>query len=214
MFDNPAYAAYWILEPTLQQVLDIAGDQRVQGPPITSLYQNGAANTPYVLFNARRLNLGKVSLNGLDFSGTLSFDGDFGSIALYAAGTYRLESKTQATDTDPWFDQIAAGGVSRLQLTSSVTYDVGNFSARATMRWSSGYDVYNVANQTRVESFTPVDLFFRYDLDDGGPWEDLALTLNVGNVFDVAPPYFNSGNGTANGETFGRLFNFGIRSLF
>ena len=40
------------------------------------------------------------------------------------------------------------------------------------------------------------------------------LTLNIDNVFDQDPPYFNNAAGYTNGSTLGRLVSFGIRTKF
>jgi iron complex outermembrane receptor protein len=40
------------------------------------------------------------------------------------------------------------------------------------------------------------------------------LTLNVSNLFNQDPPFYNADPGYANGSTLGRLIQFGIRKKF
>jgi iron complex outermembrane receptor protein len=211
LYTNPAYAQYFILNPTLAQVQAIAGDQRVQGPALASLYANGAANTPYVLINARRLNLGNEFTRGIDFRAAYTFALGGGDLNLLGGGSYLLSRKNQAVDGDPLFDEIAAGGIGRLQLTGSAGYTIKAFTALATVHHSSGFDVVNIPGQTHVTSFHPVDLFFSYDVPGSGWNKGFGLTLNVTNVGDERPSFINSGNGTGNGGTLGRMFTVGVR---
>ncbi|MNE90866.1 TonB dependent receptor [compost metagenome] len=69
-------------------------------------------------------------------------------------------------------------------------------------------------NQTSVDSFTTVNAFVAYTLPDQGWSKGSQLTLNIDNVFDEDPPYFNSPTGYANGQTLGRVFTLGIRKAF
>jgi outer membrane receptor protein involved in Fe transport len=58
--------------------------------------------------------------------------------------------------------------------------------------------------------------------NDPGLTKDTAVTLNIGNVFDTDPPvYKNAGTlpggiagGYANGQTLGRLIQFGFSKTF
>jgi iron complex outermembrane receptor protein len=71
-----------------------------------------------------------------------------------------------------------------------------------------------------VGGFNTVDLFFRYEFDGESMLKDLALTLNVNNVFDQAPPIYTGGDivrnqrGFRNGNTLGRLVQVGISKKF
>jgi iron complex outermembrane receptor protein len=93
----------------------------------------------------------------------------------------------------------------------------------------SGYDLdpiiaANPANpfpqaQSRVGSFTTVDAFLEYTLPETWLPAETSLTLNVNNLFDEDPPFYNfpafGGNsGYANGSTLGRLVQIGLRTKF
>jgi len=214
LFTNPAYAQYFIINPTLAQVMALADGERVQGPSLESLYANGAANTPYIIINARRLNLGNEFARGLDFRASYTLHTGIGAFNAFFGGTYLLSRKSQAADGDPLFDEIAAGGLGQMQFSSSLGWAKDGFTARATMHYSSGFDVVNIPGQTRVGAFSPVDLFFSYDVRGGGIWNDFGFTINVDNVFDEDPSFENRTNGTGNGATLGRLVMVGFRKKF
>jgi iron complex outermembrane receptor protein len=93
---------------------------------------------------------------------------------------------------------------------------VRNLTASTSLTHSSGYDLDPaIGFQTHVGSFDTVDLFFQYDLDGTGMWDkDLSFTLNVSNLFDKDPPFFNQDPGYANGFTLGRLIQIGARKRF
>ena len=69
-----------------------------------------------------------------------------------------------------------------------------------------------------------VNLFFRYHLDDTVLFndpsftKDVAVTLNIGNLFDTDTPVYKlvgtMPGGTANGQTLGRLFELGFSKKF
>lgn len=63
-----------------------------------------------------------------------------------------------------------------------------------------------------MDSFTTVDLFFKYDLAGSAGLKDLAFTLGVQNLFDQNPPLLRSLSGFTNGGTVGRVVQFGIEA--
>jgi iron complex outermembrane recepter protein len=211
-FTNPAFANLYVLEPTLQQALAAAGDLPLDGAAsIQSLYQNG--NSPYILLDLRRYNLAAVKTDGLDFNGQYNRATSFGSINLAVGGTYILNRKSQPTPVAVPVDDLA-NGTSRFSIAGSAGAKVGSLTGRVAVNHTGGYPVLNVIGQSRVSSFTTVDLFAAYDFTGGGMLSDVSLTLNVRNLFDQDPPYFNSLAGYANGGTLGRFFQIGLRKKF
>lgn len=59
-----------------------------------------------------------------------------------------------------------------------------------------------------------VDLFFSYDFKSEGALKDVSLTLNLNNVFDADPPFYNQDNGFTNGTTLGRFAQIGLTKRF
>ncbi|MEN3745940.1 TonB-dependent receptor [Sphingomonas sp. HF-S3] len=209
LFTDPNYASYYILSPTLAQAQAAAGNLLITGAPnLASLY---VGTSPYVLFDARRTNLGSIHTDGIDFNLSYARKTGFGSINATVDGTYTLNRDTSGVAGGPFSDNLR-NGTGRLALVAGLGGSVGDFSARATLNHRGGYPILGVASQNRVSSFNTVDLFFAYDLGD--LLENTLLTVNVDNVLDQDPPYLNSASGYTNGGTLGRLISFGVRTKF
>ncbi len=83
-----------------------------------------------------------------------------------------------------------------------------------TVNHSDGYRVIGVLGQSKVSAFTTVNAYASYKLSLTGWMADTTLTLNVDNLFDAEPPYYNDADGYANGSTLGRLVSLGVRKSF
>lgn len=209
LFTTPAYSDFFILNPTLAQAQAAAGDLRIDGVPnLATLF---AISSPYVLFLAQRANLGAVNIDGIDFSLAYNRPTGFGSVSASFAGTYLLNRETQVVQGGPVNDDLK-NGTGRFLFTAGLGATAGDFTARATLNHRSGFPIIGLPPQTRISAFDTVDLFFSYDLGD--MLANTLLTLNVDNVFDRDPPYFNNAAGYTNGSTLGRLVSFGIRTKF
>lgn len=210
LYSDPNYASYYILSPTLAQAQAAAGNLIVTGAPnLASLYLGGT--TPYVLFNARRTNLGSVHTDGIDFNVGYTRETGFGSINANVSGTYTLNRESSAVAGGPFSDNLK-NGVGRTALVAAVGARVGDLTGRATLNYRGGYPILGLLTQNHVSSFKTVDLFLSYDL--GKLLKNTLLTLNVDNVFDQDPPYLDSASGYTNGSTLGRLVSLGIRTKF
>jgi iron complex outermembrane receptor protein len=209
LYSDPNYASYYILSPTLAQAQAAAGNLLITGAPnLASLY---VGTSPYVLFDARRTNLGSVRTDGIDFNLGYARDTSFGSINANISGTYTLNRKSSAVAGGPFSDNLK-NGVGRTALVAGVGARVGDLTGRATLNYRGGYPILGIPSQSHVSSFKTVDLFFSYDL--GALIPNSSLTLNVDNVFDQDPPYLNSANGYTNGSTLGRIVSVGVRTKF
>jgi iron complex outermembrane receptor protein len=218
LYTTPAYQQYYILYPTLEQVLAFAGGTAnlpVNGASsIQSLY--GVGNDPYVITDGRRHNLGNQYVDGVDGEASYRMPTNWGAIRGAVNATYTLNRNSEAFDGASLVDLLAAN---RRKLTASanLSVEVGRFLAAATYNYSGGYKVTGIVNQTEVDAYHPVNLFFRYGFE--GALRDTEVTLNIDNVFDTNPPFYNAGGGgglfgLANGSTLGRYWNVGIRKRF
>jgi iron complex outermembrane recepter protein len=142
---------------------------------------------------------------------------------------YSLTYKLRQGSTTTYVEQVDTGQ-SRLRTRSTIGATVGALTAQATWTHLQGYDLafpvgYNnpgagFVQQTHIGSFNTIDLFFRYDFKGEGFDKDLALTLNVNNLFDHDPPLYIGGdtiagrNGYTNGATLGRLVQVGVSKKF
>jgi len=219
----PGLESFYVLNPTQAQTTTIAGSGQVTGaffngrgivPATTVEGVFSSPLRPYLLADLRRNNLGEVNTDGLDFNARYVRSTGFGSLNVGASGSYILNRDARTTATAPLVDVLATDA-SRLNLSASAGANVKAFSAQATLYHTAGYELGTAAGaQTRVGSYNVVDLVLTYDLTGKGILRDLSLSLNVNNLFDQDPPFFNSGFGYANGSTLGRLIQFGIRKKF
>ena len=187
------------------------------------------AATTYAFFDGRKQNVGDVKVDGIDFAANYRMDTSFGGVFFNANGTYTRNFKVRA-GSSPTYVQQAGRNSSRFGSRATIGAEIGDLTAQATWTHRHGYKLsfpvgYNNAaagfvQQSRVDSFNTIDLFFRYALKGQGLMEDLAFTLNVNNVLDQDPPRFIGGNsvdgrrGYENGGTLGRFVQFGVSKKF
>lgn len=188
------------------------------------------ANT-YAIFDARKTNIGRVKLDGIDFHANYRTETGFGALFFSTNGTYDL-SRKQQIGSAPFVDLISKDA-SRFRVRSTVGAEVGNLLGQITWNHRAGYDFTAPAgfngtaldgriytSQLSVGSFNTFDLFFRYDLKGSGYAQDLAFTLNIENVFDQAPPVYVGASsvggqaGILNGNTIGRFARIGVSKKF
>jgi iron complex outermembrane receptor protein len=176
----------------------------------------------YFLADGRRANFSSVITTGLDFSARYETETGFGSLYARVAGNYVLSYKQSAVAGQPYQDLVHI--YPRLRVATTLGATVGGLRGQATWQHTGGYHIppqQSNLNQSFVKSFNVISLFFEYDFNGDGLTKDLALTLNVDNVFDQDPPLLRGGSSSgatggygANGFTLGRLFQFGIMKKF
>ncbi|HEX7858527.1 MAG TPA: TonB-dependent receptor [Sphingobium sp.] len=173
----------------------------------------------YALMDARSQNLGRLKTDGLDFHANMDYGTSFGSIFAGVSGTYVLTYKVQAYLGAP-FSNLEANQVPRVRMSTTGGVKFGPVLAQATWQHTDGFAVTpSAANlqQSRVGAFNVVNLAFQYKPGGEGVWKDLAITVNIDNVFDTDPPHYNGILGQAPGIagfTLGRFGQIGINKKF
>jgi iron complex outermembrane receptor protein len=216
LYTIPAYASYYVINPTLAQLTAARGNnlplQNFPSNNLADLYGNGV--DPYRIVDLRRDNFGTFKVKGVDFRAAYRQPMEWGDIFASVSGTRGLKRESQNGAASPATDELAAN-ISKLSLSTTLGVNIGAFTASVTQNRSQGYDITGVVNQTKVKSFAPINLAFRYDFSGEAIYnKDLSVSLNIDNVGDDLPPFINSGTGTANGSTLGRYINVGLRKLF
>ena len=190
----------------------------------TACLVNGVNTCPvYAFVDLAKSNQGDFKTSGLDLSANVRRDAGFAELGLDVNANYELERKQKNSPTVATIDQLRAN-TSRFRVRSSLSAETGGLFGQVTWSHSAGYKVVPAVGfvpQTRVSSFDVFDLFFRYDVPAEGVFSDLEFTLTVNNVFDQDPPEyrlfdpsrFNS-EGYINGNTLGRLIQFGVKKKF
>ena len=212
LFTDPNFAPFFTINPTLAQAQAAAGNRPIIGAPsIAALYAGPV--TPFLVVDARLNNFGSIKTDGIDFD--VSYTHPVGSAVLMGefAGTYTLDRNLASGKNGPYTNTLA-NGTGRIFYVMTLGAKSGPFIAQAKLNYRGGYPILGVVGQTKVSAFKTVDLFLGYQLPDHGWTSHSMLTLNIDNVLDQAPPYFNSTTGYANGSTLGRLVEFGVRKTF
>ena len=210
---TPLYSSFLTRNPTLQELTDLVGDLPLDGAASLASLYTGPFGGPYVVFDARRQNLGRVKVDGIDFAASFEqYLGDVG-IDLGVTGTYLLNRKVAALTGQPLVD--AVDQESRLNVLAYIGLGTQAIQGRVELNHNSGFELAlpltaNGVTQTDVDGFTTVDLFAAYTLGSFAGGRDARLTLNIDNVFDADPPFYNSNPGYINGSTRGRLVQVGV----
>lgn len=221
-FESPA-----VLYRDFGNVITIAPSQALLNAAIAGAdVINGPNNPPaagtYAFFDARKRNLGDFKLDGIDFRLNYQLPTSFGSVFLNSNGTYELNRARSNVPGAPFLDVLSANA-NRFRVRTSAGVEVGPVLGQITWNHLSGYKVdptVGFVPQDSVSDFNIFDLYFRFEVPGSGVAKDLALTLNVENVFDQDPPEFRGGSqvagasGIANGNTIGRFVQFGISKKF
>jgi iron complex outermembrane recepter protein len=213
-FINPAWQSYYTLSPTLPQLQSMLGGLPLDGiASLQALYSN-PFKVPYVVIDARRGNFGNEKISGIDFDASYSRDAGFGIVFGQVSGTYILDKRISNYASGPYTDYLTNGTTSRLTVVGSLGTVVGPYSARVSVNHNTGFNLPagTVVGQTKIDSFTVVNLYLGVDLGQFGALKENELSLNVNNVFDQDPPYYNSGSGYTNGGTLGRLLTLSLRT--
>lgn len=174
----------------------------------------------YGIQDVRKRNLGGFKQDGIDFTLDYRTQTSFGGVDFSFGGTHVLNQKN-APATGATF--VAENTISKWKIRTALGADVGNFRAQAIWNFRSGWNLdipVGLNNQTKVGSYSTFDLFLKYDFRGEGALADLALTVNVNNVFDKYPPLYFGGDivrnqsGFRNGNTVGRLVQIGFSKKF
>jgi iron complex outermembrane receptor protein len=207
-FENPSYQDFFIVNPTLEEVQEIAGGMRVEnGTDVESLY---ATAPPYILFDARRANLGSVKVDGIDFDVHYLTPVREGMLFAGVAGSYALNRDEQAIDGAATENGLEFG-VSRLQVITQLGWSQGPATLNLRVNHNSGFEA---TREVNVHSFTTTNLYAAYVFEGSGWRGDTTVSVNVDNMLDVEPPYYDSITGFANGSTLGRVLYLGIQQKF
>lgn len=191
--------------------------------PVTGTKCFLASNCVYAILDTRKINKGDFHVSGLDFYANYQTATGFGGLDFALNGTYEFTRKESAAKGAVFVDQLVANN-NRFRFSAMAGADIGNLRAQVTWFYRQGYDLKPVApvtGQDHVGAYSLFNLFFKYDVpSDSGILKDLSFSLNIDNVFDNDPPLDTSTKGSVvqsgygNGQTLGRLFQFGVSKKF
>ena len=212
------------------------------GALTATLPQTGTVLAPtYFIYSNQQQNVLNLNVSGIDLDASYRFETEnMGKFTLTAG----FSRKTQ-------FDQFfgAAGqtfsvlGVAGYNLTFpslkyegrySVGWDYKGIDANIFVNHTGSYINWGNPANARintaglptgggdvVKAFVTVDAHFGYTFKDTGPFKSLQLYVDANNLFDAAPPFYNTftlngavGYDGTNANPIGRVVTLGIRTKF
>ena len=175
-----------------------------------------------LFFDNRLQNISITNTNGIDVSVSYSLPTDIGDFSFAFNGNYIFSFDEAITVASPLFDVVdTVFNPVDLRFRANVGWVKDGFTAFAYVNYTDSYTDNQVDPETKIDSWTTLDLFFSYNTGDrvSARWlRDLKISLSVQNVFDNDPPsisgspapFFSVGYDPANATPLNRFIAFQI----
>lgn len=151
------------------------------------------ANAYSAILDARWLNTGELHVRGLDFSVARSITLGADRFDLDVAGSWLLDYSRKLTPTATRDDLLDVVGYPvDLRLRAGLTWTRDAWSGRVGVNYVDGY---HDPMGPKVDRWITSDLNLRWAPTSALGVEGLELSVNVRNLFDEAPPFYNSMTG-------------------
>ncbi|WP_293679405.1 TonB-dependent receptor [uncultured Phenylobacterium sp.] len=157
--------------------------------------------------DTRYVNTATLNVRGVDASGAYSFDVGENRLRLGASASYLIDYKQQFTPTTAVIERVNVANFP-LRLRGRLTSDWtrGRITVGGALNYTGRYE--DTAG-VRIRAHATVDLQARLAPADNGLMEGVSVLLNVRNVFDRDPPFYNNSVGlaydAANADPVGRF---------
>lgn len=210
---DPILANFVILNPTAAQRAEVCSRGTFLGAP------GGCLNAPIAaIVDSRPQNVATVHERGLDFEGLYDVESAIGHMQVGLNATYLLELEQAQLPTSPLVEVLnTPRNPIDLKLRGSLSWNRGPLSAATFINHVDSYDDTVSVPARSIDAWTTVDLQFRYDTDqESDGWlHGVSVMLNVQNLLDEEPPFFNNSAGIAydatNADLMGRVVSARIR---
>lgn len=158
------------------------------------------------IIDARWVNTASVQVEGVDGQAAWGFDDGADHVDLTANGSYLLSYTRQLTPTSPTVDNVGqAGYPARFRGRAEAAWRRGPWGASLALNYLASEK--DAAGKS-IDSWTTADLQLQWTSDQPGLLSGLSLALNVQNLADTAPPFYDSPQGVgfdaANADPLGR----------
>jgi outer membrane receptor protein involved in Fe transport len=157
--------------------------------------------------DTRYVNTGKVDVSGIDLTLRYGFAVGANHFDLSGDASYLIDYREQATPDAPAVERLDLNGYP-VALRGRVTagWTRGPWTATAGVDF---VDHYRDVLGHRIHAWAPVNLEIGFAPKGEGALKGLELTLSVQNLFDQAPPFYDSAQGAgydpANADALGRF---------
>ncbi|MFC3068871.1 TonB-dependent receptor domain-containing protein [Phenylobacterium soli] len=207
------------------------------GRPLTTTIPSNV----YFIYNFQQRNALNLWVEGIDFAANYGISTDFGRFTLDAIASYKTKFDQQVGTGGATFSVLGTTGFNTtfpsIKLESRVGVDwASDFGLSANLYWNHTSPYHNWSGATvapitrvngvpvgggdRVKAGNTIDAHVAYDFKGEGLTKDLQLFVDVTNLFDEDPPFYNngiaagggsSGYDTFSGNPIGRLVAVGAR---
>ncbi|MFC3077824.1 TonB-dependent receptor domain-containing protein [Phenylobacterium terrae] len=169
---------------------------RLLADPATTTSQGVFPPEAYgAVVEIRNVNTGALEVEGIDAQATLARDVADGRLSLSLNASWILDYRQQLTPTATW--QALAGTATfpadfRARLAADFTR--GPWSLGLAANHTSGFED---GRGRDIDALTTLDAYGRITGATGTLWEGLTLALNVRNLLDADPPFYDNPLGFA-----------------
>ena len=191
--------------------------------------------TVYFVYNFTQRNALNLEVEGVDVSANYSFNTDIGRFTLDGIASYKTKFDQQVGVGGAVFSVLGTTGFNttfpsiRLESRVGASWD-SEFGLSANLFWNHTSAYHNWSGTTatpitrspagvptgggdKVKAGNVFDAHVAYEFQ-GDAWQkDLEVFLDVNNIFDQDPPFYNNANGfdQFSGNPLGRLIAVGAR---
>lgn len=204
---NPAFAPFVTYVDPVNNPADLT---RIRALMAASTSANIGLFPPEAyraIIDARFVNTGSVRVRGVDGSASYGFERGRDRFDLAASFSYLIDFERRFTPTAPVTDSLNLPGQPvdlRGRLSGSWTR--GDYGASLALNY---VDAYKSETDRKIDAGATTDLQLRWaPQQKAGALDGLSLALNVQNLFDVDPPFYDGPTGIgydpANADPLGR----------
>ncbi len=216
LVESDRFASIVIRDPTPEQRAEACTHGFFFGDPADCMDFPIAA-----IVDGRIRNTAIVRNKGLDFAGAYEFQMSAGTFGLGLNATYLLEvSEAESAATNPIDLLDTVGNPQRLRLRGNFSWNQGPIGVALYVNHAGAYTD-NLSDPNReIDAWTTADLALSYSSAQlqSSLFEGIGVYLNVQNVFDEDPPFFNNASGVGydleNADPLGRMVSLQVRATW
>lgn len=199
---NPAYAPF-VRRVSAANAADLAYVRGLIAQPGAAV--SFPAESIAVVVDARSVNAARVAVEGLDLTAGYAFEVGSDRWDLASSATYLLRFDRRYTPAAPVTGLVnTVGQPLSLRARVSATWTRDAWSLLGGLNYANAY---KAPDGRRIDASSTADLQLRW-APVSGRLKDVVLALNVQNLFDAAPPFYDNplglGYDPANGDPMGR----------
>jgi outer membrane receptor protein involved in Fe transport len=205
---DPALSPFVRLVDPLNNAEDRAAVQAILDLPTTAFADAYPATSYGAIVDARYVNTARVEVEGVDVSGGYAFEVGPDAFDLSLAFSYLDRFDSQATPRSATVSlKDRPNYPVGLRGRGALAWSHGDWGLSSSINYVAGYE--DLAGD-RIDPWTTLDLQLRYE-PQSGPLRGTTVALNIQNVLDRDPPFYNAPEGigydAANTNVLGRFLS-------